>query len=56
MFEAAISSKALLFGTSADDRKREKFKKERDEMMSVTEQLILRRPEKNSSQSIRQND
>lgn len=38
-----------LFGSSADDRKRENFKKERDEMMAVTEQLMRRRPEKNSS-------
>lgn len=37
-----------LFGTSAEERKRENFKKERDEMMAATEQLIRRRPEKNS--------
>jgi brefeldin A-inhibited guanine nucleotide-exchange protein len=53
MFEAAIFFEgSTFFGTSADDRKREKFKKERDEMMSVTEQLILRRPEKNSKSTI----
>jgi brefeldin A-inhibited guanine nucleotide-exchange protein len=53
MFEAAIFFEgSTFFGTSADDRKREKFKKERDEMMSVTEQLILRRPEKNSKSAI----
>lgn len=39
---------STLFGTSAEERKRENFKKERDEMMAVTEQLIRRRPEKNS--------
>lgn len=33
-----------LFGTTAEDRKREKFKQERDEMMAATEQLIRRRP------------
>jgi brefeldin A-inhibited guanine nucleotide-exchange protein len=38
-----------LFGASAEDRKRENFKKERDEMMAVTEQLIRRRPDKNSN-------
>ena len=38
-----------LFGASAEDRKRENFKKERDEMMAVTEQLIRRRPDKNNT-------
>ena len=33
-----------IFGTSAEDRKREKFKKEREEMMSATTQLIRERP------------
>ena len=33
-----------IFGTSADDRKRERFKKEREEMMEATTQLIRRRP------------
>jgi brefeldin A-inhibited guanine nucleotide-exchange protein len=37
-----------LFGTSAEQRKRETFKKEKDELMAVTEQLIRRRPEKNT--------
>jgi brefeldin A-inhibited guanine nucleotide-exchange protein len=53
MFEAAIFFEgSSFFGTSADERKREKFKKERDEMMSVTEQLIRRRPEKNAKSTI----
>ena len=34
---------AGIFGTSSEDRKKEKFKKEREEMMSATEQLIRRR-------------
>ena len=38
-----------LFGVSAEDRKRENFKKEREEMMAVTEQLIRRRPGKSSN-------
>lgn len=37
-----------LIGTSAEERKKEKFKKEREEMMSVTEQLIRRRKGKAS--------
>lgn len=32
------------FGTSAEERKREKFKKEREDMMAATTQLIRRRP------------
>jgi brefeldin A-inhibited guanine nucleotide-exchange protein len=32
------------FGTSADERKREKFKKEQEEIMSASEQLFKRRP------------
>ncbi|CAB9502026.1 inhibited guanine nucleotide-exchange protein [Seminavis robusta] len=37
------------FGTSAEERKRERFKKEREEMMAATTQLIRRRqPGKNS--------
>jgi brefeldin A-inhibited guanine nucleotide-exchange protein len=45
--------RATLFGgpTSAEERKRENFKKERDEMMAATEQLIRRRPEKTSKSS-----
>ena len=40
---------SLMFGgSSADERKRENFKKERDEMMAATEQLMRRRrPDKN---------
>jgi Sec7-like guanine-nucleotide exchange factor len=34
------------FGTSADERKREKFRKEREEMMAATEQLFKKRPGK----------
>jgi brefeldin A-inhibited guanine nucleotide-exchange protein len=46
-----------LFGSSAEDRKRENFKKERDEMMAVTEQLIRRRrPAKPSSPSTNDKD
>lgn len=32
------------FGASAEDRKRENFRKEREEMMSATEQLFKKRP------------
>ena len=42
---------SALFGTSAEERKRENFKKERDEMMAMTEQLIRRRPGKNEKSS-----
>ena len=38
-----------LFGVSAEDRKRENFKKEREEMMAATEQLIRRRGGKSSN-------
>lgn len=48
MFEASVFFEGSVFGTSSEERKREKFKKERAEMMSVTEQLIRRRPEKNT--------
>lgn len=40
---------STLFGASAEERRRENFKKERDEMMSVTERLIKRRSRKNAS-------
>ena len=40
-----------LFGTSAEERKRENFKKERDEMMAATEQLIRRRPKRKGSKT-----
>jgi len=36
------------FGTSAEERKRERFKKEREEMVAATEQLIRKRPDKNA--------
>jgi brefeldin A-inhibited guanine nucleotide-exchange protein len=53
MFDAALFFEgSSFFGTSADERKREKFKKEREEMMSVTEHLIRRRPEKNSTKRL----
>jgi brefeldin A-inhibited guanine nucleotide-exchange protein len=53
MFEASVFFEgSAFFGTTSDERKREKFKKERDEMMSVTEQLIRRRPEKSSKASV----
>ena len=35
---------SALFGQSAEQRKRETFQKEKDEMMAATEQLIRRRP------------
>lgn len=35
---------AAFFGTSVEDRKRENFKKEKDEMMAATEKLIRSRP------------
>ncbi|KAL7559104.1 hypothetical protein ACA910_017516 [Epithemia clementina (nom. ined.)] len=37
-----------LFGTTVEQRKRETFKKEKDELMAQTERLIRRRPEKNT--------
>mmetsp|Transcript_2992 Transcript_2992/g.4104 ORF Transcript_2992/g.4104 Transcript_2992/m.4104 type:complete len:1856 (-) Transcript_2992:123-5690(-) len=37
---------AGFFGSSADDRKREKFRKEREEMMAASEQLFRKRPGK----------
>jgi brefeldin A-inhibited guanine nucleotide-exchange protein len=43
VMETSFFADSNLFGASADDRKREKFKKEREEMMSATEQLIRRR-------------
>ena len=36
------------FGVSAEERKRETFRKEREEMMAVSEQLFKKRPSKNS--------
>ena len=38
---------STFFGTTAEERKREKFKKEREEMMAATTQLIRKRPGKN---------
>lgn len=48
MFDGSFfeNSAGLFGGSTSDDQKREKFKKERDEMMAVTEQLIRRRPGK----------
>lgn len=37
-----------LFGTNAEDKKREKFRKEREEMMAASEQLFKKRPPKGS--------
>ena len=39
---------STLFGTTAEQRKRETFKKEKDELMAQTERLIRRRPEKST--------
>lgn len=36
---------SALFGASAEQRKRETFQKEKDEMMATTEQLMRRRPQ-----------
>ena len=36
------------FGTSAEERKKEKFRKEREEMMAASEQLFKKRPSKQS--------
>lgn len=58
VMETSFFAESSLFGASAEERKREKFKKERDEMMSATEQLIRRRRgkanamEKNLSDSV----
>ncbi|GKY96543.1 hypothetical protein MPSEU_000613900 [Mayamaea pseudoterrestris] len=47
MFEASVFFEgAALFGTTTEDRKRDKFKKERDEIMEVTQQLVRRRTSK----------
>jgi len=35
-----------LFGTNAEEKRREKFRKEREEMMSASEQLFKKRPSK----------
>lgn len=45
LFDAPVffDAQSSLFGASAEERKREKFKKERDEMMAATEQLVRRR-------------
>ncbi|KAL9184358.1 hypothetical protein ACHAXT_002444 [Thalassiosira profunda] len=40
-----------LFGSSADEKKREKFRKEREEMMAASEQLFKKRPVDKSSYS-----
>ena len=42
---------ALFGATTAEERKHENFKRERDEMMAATEQLIRRRPEKEGKSS-----
>ena len=44
---SAFFEGGTLFGTTAEQRKRETFKKEKDELMAVTESLMRRRPEKN---------
>ena len=36
-----------LFGSNAEDRKREKFRKEKEEMMQASEQLFRKRPSRN---------
>eukprot|EP00984_Skeletonema_dohrnii_P005154 scaffold1815_cov147-Skeletonema_dohrnii-CCMP3373.AAC.6 len=41
-----------LFGTNAEEKKREKFRKEREEMMSASEQLFKKRPPKGSRRSV----
>lgn len=38
-----------LFGGSAEDRKKDKFRKEREEMMNATEQLFKKRPDKDKA-------
>ena len=47
LFEAsALFENSSLFGDNAEERRRERFKKERDEMMAVTQQLVRRRTDK----------
>jgi len=42
-----------LFGPNAEEKRREKFRKEREEMMSASEQLFKKRPsDKNSSKKV----
>jgi len=49
-FEAASFFEGnSFFGTTSEERKRENFKKERDEMVAITEQLARRRPDKSES-------
>jgi brefeldin A-inhibited guanine nucleotide-exchange protein len=43
VMDTGLFGESSFFGTSAEERKREKFKMEREEMMSATEQLIRRR-------------
>lgn len=40
------------FGTSSEERKREKFKKEREEMMTATTQLITKRPKDKNAKAL----
>ena len=48
LFDAPVffDGQSTLFGASAEERRREKFNKERDEMMAATEQLVRRRQTK----------
>jgi brefeldin A-inhibited guanine nucleotide-exchange protein len=47
MFEASVFFEgAALFGATSEDRKRDKFKKEKDEIIEVTQQLVRRRTSK----------
>ncbi|KAL3770982.1 hypothetical protein ACHAW5_000384 [Stephanodiscus triporus] len=41
-----------IFGSSAEEKRREKFRKEREEMMSASEQLFKKRPDKNYSRKL----
>eukprot|EP00980_Cylindrotheca_fusiformis_P007137 scaffold1501_cov130-Cylindrotheca_fusiformis.AAC.6 len=58
VMETSFFTDSTLFGASAEERKREKFEKEREEMMTATAQLIRRRrgkanaSEKNLSDSV----
>jgi brefeldin A-inhibited guanine nucleotide-exchange protein len=47
LFDASmLFETSVLFGDNAEEQRRERFKKERDEMMAATQQLVRRRADK----------
>lgn len=47
--ESSLFEAPAFFGTSAEERKKEKFRKEREALMAATEALFKRRPNKSSA-------